>query len=241
MHQDLRARRPACRRCRRACATAIAMACLRMRRAASGDHSLVTCLSFRGGRPGRRSGSHVVSHFSCSGRTAPRNGALVARRGRRAQRAAPRVSERSSLSWPDSPAAFAPRPVQPATRREAGWHGPLSPEAQARLYLEILEESDYAERLAPVVGGEHRDVLDIGAGNGALSRRCLARPARWLARSSRTWRWARRWPGCGRTWPATGSIWRTWRRPGRGCRSPLCRKRLRLQLRCDAPRSRRAL
>ena len=101
--------------------------------------------------------------------------------GRRAQRSAPRVSERSSLSWPDSPAAFAPRPVQPATRREAGWHGPLSPEAQARLYLEILEESDYAERLAPVVGGDHRDVLDIGAGNGALSRRCLARPARWLA------------------------------------------------------------
>lgn len=109
--------------------------------------------------------------------TAPSSPAV----GRRAQRAAPRVSERSSLSWPDSPAAFAPRPVQPATRREAGWHGPLSPEAQARLYLEILEESDYAERLAPVVGGDHRDVLDIGAGNGALSRRCLARPARWLA------------------------------------------------------------
>ena len=149
-----------------------------MRRAASGDHSLVTCLSFRGGRPdeGAVRMSFPISPVPVGPRlgTAPSSPTV----GRRAQRSAPRVSERSSLSWPDSPAAFAPRPVQPATRREAGWHGPLSPEAQARLYLEILEESDYAERLAPVVGGEHRDVLDIGAGNGALSRRCLARPAR---------------------------------------------------------------
>ncbi len=71
------------------------------------------------------------------------------------------------------------KPKHIATRQ--GWHGNASPEAQARLYLDLLAESDYAQRLAPVVGSDYREVLDIGAGNGALTRCCLGRPARWLA------------------------------------------------------------
>ena len=86
----------------------------------------------------------------------------------------------AGLAGPDSPAAFLRAPASASAAR-----GPRRsvavPEAAAQLYLQIVEESDYAERLAPVIGGDFRDVLDVGAGNGALTRRCLGRPARWLA------------------------------------------------------------
>jgi len=51
----------------------------------------------------------------------------------------------------------------------------------ARLYLRMMDESDYAERLAPVVGTLAGAVLDIGAGAGSLTRHCLAPGAHWLA------------------------------------------------------------
>ena len=51
----------------------------------------------------------------------------------------------------------------------------------ARLYLRMMDESDYAERLAPVVGVLGGTVLDIGAGAGSLTRHCLAPGAHWLA------------------------------------------------------------
>ena len=51
----------------------------------------------------------------------------------------------------------------------------------ARLYLRMMDESDYAQRLAPVVGTLSGTVLDIGAGAGSLTRHCLAPGAHWLA------------------------------------------------------------
>ena len=92
----------------------------------------------------------------------------------------PAGAARPASYWPHSPASFSPTPPDNPPPAQ-GWHGPLHADAQARLYLEILEESDYAQRLAPVVGGGYHDVLDVGAGSGALTRLCLGRPARWLA------------------------------------------------------------
>lgn len=53
--------------------------------------------------------------------------------------------------------------------------------AHARLYLRMMAQSDYAARLAPAVGGNYVDVLDIGAGGGSVTRHCLADGARWHA------------------------------------------------------------
>lgn len=53
--------------------------------------------------------------------------------------------------------------------------------AQARFYLEMIAQSDYARRLAPVVGQAFSDVLDVGAGGGHLTRQCLTASAEWLA------------------------------------------------------------
>lgn len=53
--------------------------------------------------------------------------------------------------------------------------------AHARLYLDMIAESDYAEKIAPGVGMTTGSVLDIGAGAGDITRRCLAGPARWIA------------------------------------------------------------
>ena len=93
------------------------------------------------------------------------------------------MSRSLQLAGVTRPAPFSPftTPVPAPHTARLGWHGRPTPEAQARLYLDLLAESDYAERLAPVVGSDYHDVLDIGAGNGALTRRCLARPSRWLA------------------------------------------------------------
>lgn len=89
---------------------------------------------------------------------------------------------RQGMPWaPPSAGVPFPAPDSLPSSSAQGWHGRVTPEAQARLYLDILEESDYAQRVAPVVGTDYHDVLDIGAGNGVLTRRCLARPARWLA------------------------------------------------------------
>ncbi len=52
---------------------------------------------------------------------------------------------------------------------------------QARLYLKMMDESDYAECLAPVVGPLGGTVLDLGAGAGSLTRHCLVPGAHWLA------------------------------------------------------------
>ncbi len=53
--------------------------------------------------------------------------------------------------------------------------------AHARLYLRMMAQSDYAARLAPAVGENYVDVLDIGAGGGSVTRHCLADGARWCA------------------------------------------------------------
>lgn len=53
--------------------------------------------------------------------------------------------------------------------------------AHARLYLRMMAQSDYASRLAPVVGKNYSDILDIGAGSGSVTRHCLAAGARWCA------------------------------------------------------------
>ena len=93
---------------------------------------------------------------------------------------------RQGMPWaPPSAGVPFPAPDSLPSSSAQGWHGRVTPEAQARLYLDILEESDYAQRVAPVVGTDYHEVLDIGAGNGVLTRRCLARPARWLANCAR--------------------------------------------------------
>ncbi len=53
--------------------------------------------------------------------------------------------------------------------------------AHARLYLDMMAQSDYAEKVAPAVGSNYADVLDIGAGGGSVTRHCLAPGARWCA------------------------------------------------------------
>ena len=53
--------------------------------------------------------------------------------------------------------------------------------AHARLYLRMMAQSDYAARLAPAVGKNYVDVLDIGAGGGSVTRHCLADSTRWCA------------------------------------------------------------
>lgn len=66
------------------------------------------------------------------------------------------------------------------------WHSPAARKVgdagvHARMYLRMMAQSDYAERLAPVVGQSYSDVLDIGAGGGSVTRHCLAAGARWCA------------------------------------------------------------
>lgn len=63
-----------------------------------------------------------------------------------------------------------------------GWSAAAGNErAQARFYLEMIAQSDYARQLAPVVGQNFSDVLDVGAGGGHLTRQCLTAGAKWLA------------------------------------------------------------
>jgi hypothetical protein len=45
----------------------------------------------------------------------------------------------------------------------------------------MLSESNYAEKVAPVIGKAKGTILDIGAGSGALTRHCLAGPSTWIA------------------------------------------------------------
>jgi SAM-dependent methyltransferase len=54
-------------------------------------------------------------------------------------------------------------------------------DGQARFYARTLAQSDYAARVAPRLGGPWSDVLDVGAGSGALTVPCLAPRARWHA------------------------------------------------------------
>ena len=54
-------------------------------------------------------------------------------------------------------------------------------DVHAEFYAATLDESDYAQRVAPVLGGSFGDVLDVGAGSGVLTRRCLAPGASWRA------------------------------------------------------------
>lgn len=54
-------------------------------------------------------------------------------------------------------------------------------DGQARFYARTLAQSDYAARVAPRLGGPWSDVLDVGAGSGALTATCLAPRARWHA------------------------------------------------------------
>lgn len=66
------------------------------------------------------------------------------------------------------------------------WNAPAARKAgdvsaHARLYLRMMAQSDYAARLAPAVGKNDVDVLDIGAGDGCITCRCLAAGARWRA------------------------------------------------------------
>lgn len=72
------------------------------------------------------------------------------------------------------------------TETTSRWGWSEAPDAgdelvQARFYLAMMDQSDYAARLAPLVGNGLVDVLDIGAGGGHITRRCLAPGARWLA------------------------------------------------------------
>ncbi len=53
--------------------------------------------------------------------------------------------------------------------------------SHARWYLDMIDQSDYAEKLAPVVGMTQGMALDIGAGSGAVTRRCLSKNACWIA------------------------------------------------------------
>jgi len=62
-------------------------------------------------------------------------------------------------------------PVQPG-----GWN-----DTQARFYAETIAASDYALRVVPLLTGPWPDVLDVGAGSGALGSRLVADGGRWLA------------------------------------------------------------
>jgi SAM-dependent methyltransferase len=78
---------------------------------------------------------------------------------------------RPPLAMPSGPV-----PVVPSAITPAGWD-----DTQADFHADTIEESDYARRVAPLAGGPFDDVLDVGAGSGALTRRCLRRGARWVA------------------------------------------------------------
>ena len=72
------------------------------------------------------------------------------------------------------------------TETASRWGWSAAPDAgdelvQARFYLTMIAQSDYAARLAPVVGNDLDDVLDVGAGGGHVTRRCLASGAEWVA------------------------------------------------------------
>ena len=72
------------------------------------------------------------------------------------------------------------------TETASRWGWSAAPDAgdelvQARFYLAMIDQSDYAARIAPLVGDGLLDVLDIGAGGGHITRRCLASGAKWLA------------------------------------------------------------
>lgn len=66
---------------------------------------------------------------------------------------------------------LAPRP-QPAQ----AWA-----DAAARVHADLVESSDFVERVAPLLGPQRNDLLDIGAGNGLLGARLMARGGRWQA------------------------------------------------------------
>jgi len=58
---------------------------------------------------------------------------------------------------------------------------PLWSDEQARFYAGLLAVSDYAARVAPLLGGPFDDLLDVGAGSGDLALRALGEGARWRA------------------------------------------------------------
>lgn len=54
-------------------------------------------------------------------------------------------------------------------------------DGQARFYAETIASSDYAERVAPLLGPRWDDFLDVGAGSGALGARLAQTGSRWQA------------------------------------------------------------
>jgi len=64
----------------------------------------------------------------------------------------------------------------PAEVQPSGWS-----DAQARFYAETIASSDYVERVVSLLPGPWPDVLDVGAGSGALVSRLVADGGRWLA------------------------------------------------------------
>jgi hypothetical protein len=61
-------------------------------------------------------------------------------------------------------------------RAASGWG-----DAPANFYAETIAASDYAARVGPLLCGPWVEVLDVGAGNGVLTRSRLAPGARWIA------------------------------------------------------------
>lgn len=58
----------------------------------------------------------------------------------------------------------------------AGWN-----DQQAHFYAQSIADSEYANAVSPLLCAPYHDVLDIGAGSGALTLCCLASGARWHA------------------------------------------------------------
>jgi len=67
-------------------------------------------------------------------------------------------------------------PSNPAQVQPGGWN-----DAQARFYVATIASSDYVERVVPLLPGPWPDILDVGAGSGALVSRLVADHGRWLA------------------------------------------------------------
>ena len=63
-----------------------------------------------------------------------------------------------------------------------GWNAHAGdPDAQASLYLDMIAGSTYADALVPALDTRFHDVLDVGAGGGTLTRRCLVDGGQWTA------------------------------------------------------------